>query len=472
MTERTEETARAAAIALRMACAALPHLAVLAATVRVTVTERVDTAGVFPSGRIVVNPAWFDALEPHARTFVMAHELLHLALGSHQRASRSAAGAFNAAHDYIINDILVGELGCEVPAGGLVWPDARLLSAEQIMLAMMDRGDPPAAAWEPTPESSEPPPEPPPPEPPPPPTALAEALRRAGLTPEEEEEGPDEGEQEQEGSTGGGPGAGEGEQQQQDPTGGGGGTGEAGELDLLSSAQEREWFPEEEPTELERATEQIRQVAVQAASLAALQERIERLHQPRPGDAPCWGGRQVFPALRSAYGVPWEVALSRWLEAVAPGARTYSRPSRRAGDRTDVVLPGRRREGWTIHVVLDTTGSMIDELPRVLGAIAAYADAVQLEAVHLVQCSGAVVADEWLAPSELDQLEIHGLGAGPLTPAMNLLARDPTVEAVVVVTDGGEEVPTVEPPYDVLWVLTEENPWFEADYGQRIIIDR
>ena len=33
------------------------------------------------------------------------------------------------------------------------------------------------------------------------------------------------------------------------------------------------------------------------------------------------------------------------MDAVAPGERTYARPSRRSGDRSDVVLPGRRREG-------------------------------------------------------------------------------------------------------------------------------
>ena len=63
-------------------------------------------------------------------------------------------------------------------------------------------------------------------------------------------------------------------------------------------------------------------------------------------------------------------------KSVAPGERTFMRPSRRGADRTDVVLPGRKREGWMLNVVLDTSGSMTDEIPRALGAIADFCDAV------------------------------------------------------------------------------------------------
>ncbi len=68
--------------------------------------------------------------------FVLAHEMLHLALRTHDRARGADRTEFNYAHDYIINDILRAELGQAVPAGGLDMPGARDRSAEEIVLEM------------------------------------------------------------------------------------------------------------------------------------------------------------------------------------------------------------------------------------------------------------------------------------------------------------------------------------------------
>jgi predicted metal-dependent peptidase len=67
------------------------------------------------------------------------------------------------------------------------------------------------------------------------------------------------------------------------------------------------------------------------------------------------------------YRPPWQIALHRWMDAVTPGERTYTRASRRGADRTDVVLPGRLRAGWSLSIVLDTSGSMSSHLARALG---------------------------------------------------------------------------------------------------------
>ena len=73
--------------------------------------------------------------------FVLAHELLHLALRTHDRAKGSGPLEFNYAHDYIINDILRVELGfTSIPAGGLDMQGAREKSAEEIVLAFRKGG--------------------------------------------------------------------------------------------------------------------------------------------------------------------------------------------------------------------------------------------------------------------------------------------------------------------------------------------
>jgi predicted metal-dependent peptidase len=104
---------------LRLVTAPLPHLAGLAAAVRVSIDERVPTMGVFASGRMVANPAFVARLKDNELIFVLAHELLHLALRTHDRAKGSGRLEFNYAHDYIINDILRVALGFTgIPAGG------------------------------------------------------------------------------------------------------------------------------------------------------------------------------------------------------------------------------------------------------------------------------------------------------------------------------------------------------------------
>jgi predicted metal-dependent peptidase len=166
------------------------------------------------------------------------------------------------------------------------------------------------------------------------------------------------------------------------------------------------------------------------------------------------GGQEgTVAALRGLYRPSWELGLQRWLESVAPSDRSYARPSRRGADRTDVVLPGRKREGWTLHLVLDTSGSMVDELPRALGAIADFCNAVGVEQVHLIQCDTAVGRDEILTPAEVASWQVSGFGGSDLTPALLRLAEDPEVSAAIVLTDGDIEYPQEPLPYRVLWVL-------------------
>ena len=98
--------------------------------------------GVFASGRLIVNPAFVARLKQNELVFVLAHELLHLALRTHDRAKGSGQLEFNYAHDYIINDILRAELGfTTIPAGGLDMPGARNRSAEDIVLQMRKNAD-------------------------------------------------------------------------------------------------------------------------------------------------------------------------------------------------------------------------------------------------------------------------------------------------------------------------------------------
>jgi hypothetical protein len=404
--------------ALRLVCAGFPHLSGLANAVRIFVDDRIPTAGITQSGRLVVNPRWFGSLDFSEATFIAAHELLHLCLETHERGIGTNDELFNWAHDYVINDILSSELERPVPKRGLVLPGARTLSAERIAV-MLNKGELPGPKAAPK-------------------SPMSRALEEAGLVPPLP---PDLG-----------PGSG----------------------DVLNREMERRLFPDANQAEEERMRQRIKSLAAKANSLGMLNKRLNALPSAPAPPQPKQAGDDVAvaDALRSAYKPPWELALQHWLEAVAPGPRTYMRPSRRESGDSSVVLAGRKRVGWALHIVLDTSGSMVDEIPRVLGVIGAFCEAAGVAAVHVLQCDVRVTQDEWVEPEELARYTVAGFGSSDMAPALLRLADDPDVEAAIVLTDGYIEFPEKPVPYHVLWVLTEESPpeSFTPGYGHIVCL--
>lgn len=399
---------------LRMLTVPLPHLAGLAAAVRVNIDERVPTMGVFASGRLVANPDFTARLNDNELVFVLAHELLHLALRTHERSKGSGQLEFNYAHDYIINDMLRAALGvATIPAGGLDMPGAREKSAEQIVIEMRKNGDFVSSrtqVWE------------------------GQATMAGRIF---------------------GPQAGTRPSSGNDQNG-----------DVLGERREREMFPDGAADQARRA----KAIGELAAKGLALGKAMGAM-QGRGTDT--GGTRQVVDALRGIYSTPWQMALQTWLEGVVPGERTFVRPSRRGADRDDVVLPGRRRHSWMLNVVLDTSGSMSDEIPRALGAIADFCDAAAVDDVRLVQCDTAVTADEVLTPSALAAYEVSGYGGSDLTPAMLALADDPRVTATIIITDGDIGYPREPMPYAVLWILPPHStPGFQPPYGRVVTMQQ
>jgi predicted metal-dependent peptidase len=395
---------------LRMVTVPMPHLAGLAAAVRCSIDDRIPTMGVFASGRMIANRQFVAKLKENELIFVLAHELLHLALRTHDRAKGSGRLEFNYAHDYIINDILRAELGfTQVPAGGLDMPGAKEKSAEQIVLEMRKDGDKMQSktqVWDGQSVSA-----------------------RGALNPS---------------------GAGN-EQQSADDAG-----------DVMDDAKERELFPECKGGQAAQAKD----MQGRAAKALALGKAMGAMkgRGTESGDV-----TQTVMALRGLYRTPWEIALQKWIESVAPGERTYLRPSRREVAGSDIVLAGRKRESWMLNIVLDTSGSMSDEIPRALGAIADFCDAAAIDEIRLLQCDAAVTGDEMLSPEALANYQVSGFGGSDLSPGLQALAEDARVTAALVITDGDISYPPEEMPYDVLWVITPgANGSFNPPYGQVI----
>jgi len=131
-----------------------------------------------------------------------------------------------------------------------------------------------------------------------------------------------------------------------------------------------------------------------------------------------------------------------------------------------VTLAGRKREGWTLHILLDTSGSMSSEFSRVLGAVASFCEGASVSEVRILQCDQEVMRDEFLAPEELSMFTIAGFRGSDMSPGLLRLAEDPEVEVAMVITEGYIEYPAEPMPYHVLWALTSEHETFSPPYGQ------
>lgn len=396
---------------LRMVMVPFPHLAGLAAAVRVALDDSVPTMGIFASGRMVANRDFTRRLSPDDLVFVLAHELLHLALRTHDRAVGSSRLEFNYAHDYIINDMLRHALGVDkIPAGGLDMHGARARSAEEIVLEMRRSSGSTfsrSQVWE---------------------GAVVSLDRVMGA--------------------GGQPSSGKNQPG-----------------DVLDAATEREMFPDSAEEQAARA-KAMRDLAAKGMAMA------RALGLMRGRGTVGGGGQQEVRALRGIYATPWQVALQRWLEGAAPGERTFQRASRRGADRTDLVMPGRQRHSMMLNVILDTSGSMTADLPYALGAIADFCEAAGIDDIRVVQCDTEVTADEMLSPVELAEYKIKGYGGSDLTPALLALAKDDRVSAAIVITDGDIGYPPEAMPYAVLWALPAESPTFAPPYGRVITMQR
>jgi predicted metal-dependent peptidase len=380
-----------------------PYLVGLIQKIEIHVDKRIETAGIFASGRLLVNPQFIKRLSAKDLLFVLTHEIYHLTLRTHERGEGSDRLEFNFAHDFIINDLLRHELQMDqIPAGGLDWVGARHLSAEAILEQVRRAGYVPRKSWDPRARQPQ-----------------------MGF----DDDGSDPGER---------------------------------VSDVLSDGMERSLLPS-----LSVADQHVRAMEVQNRATAAL--GMQAMMEIMKGKGNEAGDQQdmVF-ALRGLYQPPWELGLQRWMESVAPSDRSYARPSRRGANRTDVVLPGRKREGWTLHIVLDTSGSMYEEIPRALGAIADFCEAMGVAEVHLIQCDAAVHSDEIVTPAELARWRITGYGGSDLSPAMLRLADQGSIEAAIVLTDGEIAYPPHPMPYNVLWVLPgwKSLETFQPTYGK------
>lgn len=421
-----------------------PYLGDLADIVKIFVEPRLPTAGITADGRLFVNPDWFLSLSGPEAIYVIAHELWHLVLQSHARAGPEDAWFVNVAHDWIINRILTDELGIMPPKNGLWFYDADNHSAEEMVRWLKDGSAPEVqqqSVWDAVTGA---------PHAPVTQSPFADALRSAGLASDETESGEDE-------------------------------TGEC-RGDILTDEDLRR-LSIDPRSGLQSATSPLKdasdEIAARTDALKKAADTAINTHaavttalQARHPDINYAQSTALLDIIETSDKIPIELALQRGFDMMAPNVRSFSRASRRQGARRDIVLPGRRSEGWTINLILDTSGSMTRALPRLLSLIKSSAVACGVSHVRIVQASDSVTADEIVEIEALERFEISGYGGSDLTAAFDMFAGDPEVMRVVVLSDMAIQYPADPPPYEVFWLAVHAGYYTppKPKYGNYIVL--
>jgi predicted metal-dependent peptidase len=392
------------------------------------------TAGAVPTmatdgRRIVYDPAFVNSLQPAELEAVLAHEVLHCALGHHCRRGQRDPRLWNEAADLAINPLLVAN-GFSLPAGALIDPAFNNLSAEEIYARLVQRND--GSSNSPAAQSPQP-----------------QGASAGAATPQQESPSQQP------------PESGSGDQSvpQQDGSAETGSAGTAfprpaGFGEVLDAT-------EEDGKPASQAEKSRQQQEWNIAADQAIRSAKACGHEPANLDRPLSESRETKQ--------DWRTILRDFIAARTLSDYRWSPPNRRYV-ASGLYLPSVERTGLgTIVIGVDTSGSIgEEELEQFAGEISAISDEAGPEAIHVVYCDAAVQSSQQFGPSEPIDLEPKGGGGTNFRPVFEWVEENGIVPVCLIyLTDlCCHSYPRV-PEYPVLWVTDSRRT---APFGETVRI--
>lgn len=166
-----------------------------------------------------------------------------------------------------------------------------------------------------------------------------------------------------------------------------------------------------------------------------------------PGDALRWVRRTLDPT------TAWEPLLAGAVRravgwAAGRGDFTYRRISRRSSTTPGVVLPGQHRPVPRLAIVVDTSGSVDDELlARALGEVDAAIAALGVPGSHVTVYSVDAAVHTASKVRRAQDVQLVGAGGTDLrTGLLRATQERPRPDVIVVFTDGDTPWPATPPP--------------------------
>jgi predicted metal-dependent peptidase len=378
--------------------------------------------------RILYDPAFANSLTLAELEAVLAHEVLHCALGHHCRRGQRDPRLWNEAADLAINPLLVAN-GFTLPTGALIDPAFGDLSAEEIYARLLQKnGNGGNSSPVQTPQT------------PSPGSEAASAPQGSGEQPSASSSGDQVACQSVGdcgcGKTGTVPSRPGGFGEVLDAADEDGRPASEGE----KSRQQHEW---------------------NIAADQAIRSAKSCGHEPVNLDRPLAESRQSKQ--------DWRTIMRDFVSANTPADYRWTPPNRRYV-ASGLYLPSVERAGvGTIVLGVDTSGSIgKEELEQFAGEISAIADEAKPEAIHVVYCDAAVHSSQEFGPSEPIQLEPKGGGGTDFRPVFEWVeANNLAPVCLIYLTDlCCHSYPPI-PEYPVLWVTDSRRT---APFGETVRI--
>jgi predicted metal-dependent peptidase len=376
---------------------------------------------------ILYAPAFVDELTPAELETVLAHEVLHCALGHHCRRGTRDPRLWNEAADLAINPILIAN-GFTLPAGALLDPTFGDLSAEEIYARL---GEQRREESRPAPEQAQQP-------------NMASSPGLGQESREQQSPEPRNGARTPATST---PGVVRNESLFQSPD-----TGRFGEV----------WdATDEQGSRASQAENSRQQQEWNIASEQAMRSANSCGREPANLARPLHESRQSKQ--------DWRALLRDFVAATSPCDYRWTPPNRRY-IASGLYLPSVERAGvGTIVVAVDTSGSIgEEELEQFAGEITAIADEAKPAAIHIMYCDAAVQSIQQFGPSEPVELEPRGGGGTDFRPVFEWVEANQIAPACLIyLTDLCCRSYPQAPDYPVLWVTDSRRT---APFGETIRI--
>jgi predicted metal-dependent peptidase len=370
--------------------------------------------------RILFNSEFVHSLLPEELQAVLAHEVLHCALGHHCRRGQRDPQLWNEAADLAINPLLVAN-GFSLPEGALIDPEFDNLSAEEIY------------------------------------TRRLQPQHEGGNSSPQAPDGSGNSQQDQ------GPSLAAGSQRQpQDKT-----TASTGIGTSRRESSRPDGFGEvmdainEDGTTASEAEKSRQQQEWSIAADQAIHSAKACGHEPNNIDRPLADSRQSRQ--------DWRSVLRDFVAARMPSDYRWNPPNRRFV-ASGLYLPSVARTGLgTIVIGVDTSGSIGErELEQFAGEISSICDEAQPESVHVVYCDAVVQGVQEFGPSEPIQLEPKGGGGTDFRPVFQWVEENGIDPACLIyLTDLFCHSYPNPPEYPVIWVTDSRRT---APFGETVQI--
>lgn len=170
--------------------------------------------------------------------------------------------------------------------------------------------------------------------------------------------------------------------------------------------------------------------------------------------------------------INWKEALSQFVTKTLGGEHSWSRCSRHALGR-GMYLPGKTDMKIKAGLILDTSGSYLQDLPKFLAEFKALVESFGKYEITLIQCDAAVQDVKTYdaeTSMEFDKFEVKGGGGSDFRPAFKKLRElGDDFNCVITFTDSYIDVPKYPPPYPALWVLTPDANRDFCDWGEKMV---